>query len=155
MQDASVDSTLRDIRLLIKSPNFNKDQAFDYLLTLQLVAKEKKHAKAGFYEAVLRAMRDKSTAEDEQFKKYLEVLIGDKDQEKVFDLISKVDKAAAKRKNTDNSGFPKRARGGYRFSRRSGVQCFKCGRYGHYQNFCPNRARQGGRDRPSGQEQTR
>ena len=108
-----MDSTLQDIRLFLKSPNFNKDQAFDYLLTLQLVAKEKKHVKAGFYEAVMRAMREKSTSEDEQFKRYLEVLIGDKDQEKVLDLISKVDKAVKRKSSSSNqSSFPKRPRGG-------------------------------------------
>lgn len=156
MQDVSVDSSLRDIRLLLKSPNFNKDQAFDYLLTLQLVAKEKKHAKAEFYEAVLRALRDKSTVDDEQFKKYLNVLIGNKEEEKVFDLISKVDKAAAKRKSNEDSTYPKRARGGFRYSgpRRS-VQCFKCGRFGHYQNFCSYRPRANGKDRASNQGQTR
>ena len=98
LQDVSVESCLQDIRMLIKSPSFSKDQAFDYLLTLQLVAKEKKHMKAGFFEAVMRAMRDKSNCDVDQFKRYLEVLIGDKDQEKVLDLMSKVDKAA---KTTD------------------------------------------------------
>ena len=52
LQEVSVESTLQDIRSLLKSPAFNKDQAFDYLLTLQLVAKEKKHAKAGYYEVM-------------------------------------------------------------------------------------------------------
>lgn len=152
-----MDSTLQDIRLFLKSPNFNKDQAFDYLLTLQLVAKEKKHVKAGFYEAVMRAMREKSTSEDEQFKRYLEVLIGDKDQEKVLDLISKVDKAVKRKSSSSNqSSFPKRPRGG--FNRRAGVQCFNCGRFGHYQSYCPNRngGRNSGRDRPpSGPERPR
>ena len=41
LQEVSVESTLQDIRSLLKSPAFNKDQAFDYLLTLELVAKEK------------------------------------------------------------------------------------------------------------------
>ena len=39
---------------------------------------------AGYYEAILRAMRDKSSVDIDQFKRYLEVLIGDKDQEKVL-----------------------------------------------------------------------
>ena len=42
LQEVSLESTLQDIRSLLKSPAFNKDEAFDYLLTLQLVAKEKK-----------------------------------------------------------------------------------------------------------------
>ena len=68
-------------------------------------------------------MRDKSSVDIDQFKRYLEVLIGEKDQEKVLDLISKVDKAA-KRKSffSEGSAAPKRGRGGA--GRRAGVQCF-------------------------------
>ena len=117
LQEVSVESTLQDIRSLLKSPAFSKDQAFDYLLTLQLVAKEKKHAKAGYYEAILRAMRDKSSVDIDQFKRYLEVLIGDKDQEKVLDLISKVDKAAKRKSSfSESSAAPKRGLDGLGFS---------------------------------------
>ena len=149
LQEVSVESTLQDIRSLLKSPAFSKDQAFDYLLTLQLVAKEKKHAKAGYYEAILRAMRDKSSVDIDQFKRYLEVLIGDKDQEKVLDLISKVDKAA-KRKGSfsESSAAPKRGRGGA--GRRAGVQCFHCLGYGHYQSYCPQKFPRRGNGRGRG-----
>ena len=72
---------------------FSKDQALDYLLNIRMVAKESNHPKAGFYGAVLRAMREKSGVPDDQFKRYLEVLLGDKDHEKVLEMMSKVDKS--------------------------------------------------------------
>ena len=91
-QKASVDSTLRELRLLMKAPVFTKDQALDYLLNIRMVAKESNHPNAGFYEAVLRALREKSRVPYDQFKRYLDVLLGDKDHEKVLEMMSKVDK---------------------------------------------------------------
>ena len=38
-------------------------------------------------------MREKTGAMDGQFKKYLKVLLGDKDHKKVLESIAKVDKA--------------------------------------------------------------
>jgi len=38
-QKTSVDSTLRELRLLMKAPVFSKDQALDYLLNIRMVAK--------------------------------------------------------------------------------------------------------------------
>lgn len=86
-----MDSTLRELRLLIKAPVFSKDHTLDYLLNIRMVAKESNHPRAGFYEAVLKAMREKSGVPDDQFKRYQEVLLGDKDHEKVLEMMSKVE----------------------------------------------------------------
>ena len=72
---------------------FQKDQAIDYLVNLKIVAKETKHAKAGFYSAVLTAMQNKMWASNMQFKRYLEALLGDKEDEAVLKRIAAVDKA--------------------------------------------------------------
>lgn len=131
---ATVESSLQDIRVLLKSPTFSKDQAFDYLLSLRMVAKETNNPKAGFFEAVLRAMTEKSKAPDLQFKRYLEVLLGDKDQEKVLEMMSKVDKSM-KASRAIPAFPPGRGRGRpYR-----PVQCFNCQEMGHYQRYCPMR----------------
>ena len=92
-QKATVDSCLEEFRHLIKSPMFTKDRALDRLLNLKMVAKEANHPKSGFFEAVFRALREKTGATDVQFTKYLEVLLGDKDHETVLESIAKVDKA--------------------------------------------------------------
>ena len=44
-----------------------------------MVAKESNHHKPGFY--------------DDQFERYLEVLLGDKDHKKVLEMMLEVDKA--------------------------------------------------------------
>ena len=84
---------LKDLQHLIRSPLFQKDQAIDNLVNLKFVAKETKHAKAGFYSAVLTAMQNKMWASNMQFKRYLEALLGDKEDEAVLKRIAAVDKA--------------------------------------------------------------
>jgi len=68
-----------------------------------MVAKESNHHKPGFYEAVLRAIRERSRVPDDQFERYLEVLLGDKDHKKVLEMRSSVSRPAR---------FPWRGRGG-------------------------------------------
>lgn len=129
-----MDSTLADIRLLLKAPSFSKDQALDLLLNLKMVAKETNHPRAGFFDEAFRSLREKSATPDVQFRKYLEVILGDKDQQKVLDMMSKVDKSM----RLSTPGFnrvPGRGRG---HSFRS-VQCYHCRRFGHYQSYCPDR----------------
>ena len=132
-QKASVESALEELQHFIKMPTFNKEKALDYLIKLKIVAKESNHPKSGFFNAVLQAMKDKIRAPDCQFQQYLQVLLGDKDHEKVLDSIAKVDKAmraAAPR--------PFAARGRGRDGRAS-VGCFACDQFGHYQSYCPYR----------------
>ena len=92
-QKASVESALEELQHFIKMPMFNKEKALDYLINLKIVAKESNHPKSGFFNAVLQAMKDKIRVPDSQFQQYLQVLLGDKDHEKVLDSIAKVDKA--------------------------------------------------------------
>ncbi|KXJ20995.1 hypothetical protein AC249_AIPGENE14112 [Exaiptasia diaphana] len=139
-QNRTVDSLLDEIRHFLKSPVFTKDKALDLLLDLKLVARETKHAKTGYFEACLKTMREKSSVPPEQFKKYLEVLLGDKDQEKVLDMVAKVDKAsrsAAPNRRASRPGPYSRSVQGR--PGRQNVQCYWCQGYGHYQAACPER----------------
>ena len=43
-----MDSTLAEIKLLLKAPSFSEDQALDLLLNLKMVAKETNHPREGF-----------------------------------------------------------------------------------------------------------
>ena len=137
-QKKSVESVLEDLQHLIRSPLFQKDQAIDYLVNLKIVAKETKHAKAGFYSAVLTAMQNKMWASNMQFKRYLEALLGDKEDEVVLKRIAAVDKAL-RVPGVGANRFMPRGRG----RDRSQVQCFQCGLYGHYQRFCSSRPQPG------------
>lgn len=46
-QNATDDTSLRELRVLIKAPTFSKDQALDSLLNIRMVARESNHTKAG------------------------------------------------------------------------------------------------------------
>jgi len=73
-QKATVDTTLTEIKHLAtsKALAFNKYHLMDLLLSLKMVARETNHKKAGYFTAVLlEAMRDKLSAPDEQFKRYI------------------------------------------------------------------------------------
>ena len=88
-------------------------------MNLKIVAKETKHAKAGFYSAVLTAMQNKMWASNMQFKRYLEALLGDKEDEVVLKRIAAVDKAL-RVPGVGANRFMPRGRG----RDRSQVQCF-------------------------------
>ena len=143
-QKATVDSSLEEIRHFLKSAVFTKDKVLDLLLNLKLVAKETKHPRSGFFEAVLGTTRDRTTVPVEQFKRYLEVLLGDKDQEKVLETIAKVDKAArvsSSSKVARSGNFTRNIRDR---ANRTSVQCFFCHQFCHFQAYCPARGNQGG-----------
>lgn len=76
-----------------------------------MVAKESNHHKPGFYEAVLRAIRERSRVPDDQFERYLEVLLGNKDHKKVMEMMLEVDKAMRSSVSRP-ARFPWRGRGG-------------------------------------------
>ena len=136
-QKASVDSSLADIRQMAssKASTFNKDHLMDLLLGLKLVARETRHPKAGYYSAVLEAMRERFQSPPDQFKKYILVLLGDKDHEKVLDSLAKVDKAYQVSSPSANRGVSTRGRG--RGGRFANVQCYHCFGFGHYKSHCP------------------
>ena len=112
--------------MLLKSPNFSKSQVIDSLLSLKLISKERNHAKAGFYGSVFQAMSQKAVIPDDDFKQCLEVILGNKDDEKVMELMSKAEKAM-------RNSRPNRRDGGRR--------CYGCGGYGHFQATCLFRRR--------------
>ena len=57
------------------------------------MVKESNHPKSVFFNAVLRAMQERIRVPDFQFKQFLHALLGDKEDEKVLDSITKVEKA--------------------------------------------------------------
>ena len=79
------------------------------------------------------------TSTDAQFKRYLEVLLGDKDQEKVLEIVSKVDKSVRRGGDAANDNLFRRGRG--RSDRRS-VECYNCHQLGIIRIIarCDNRA---------------
>ena len=94
-----------------------------------MVAKEVNHPKTGFFEAFFRALRENTSAMDDQLQKYLEVLLGDKDHVKVLESIATADKAMRISSPPATHRFSYH-RGAGRINR-SSVQCYYC-----YQNPC-------------------
>ena len=88
-----MDSVLEQLRHYIRAPTFTKERALDYLINLKIVAKGSNHPKSAFFNAVLRAMQEGIRVPDFQFKQFLRALLGDKEDEKVVDTITKVEKA--------------------------------------------------------------
>lgn len=86
-------------------------------------------------------MREKANVPLDQFKQYLEALLGDKDQEKAMDMIAKVDKAS----KAPNAKMPRPGPHNRNTQGRLGranVQRYWCHRYGHHQGACPERRNQ-------------
>ena len=108
LQKDNVESVIKKIMLYINSHEsvFSKDQALEQVLNRKIVSKEMNHEKASYYSAVLPSLKDEIHVPVDQFKRYLLVLLGDKDRE-VYERMSQVDKAFHR----------KRARGGLRGSR--------------------------------------
>ena len=146
-QQATVDGIIEKIMQLVKSKAvpFNKDQVFEQILNLKVVALETKHPKANYYSTVFQALREKMGGSDEQFKRYVLALLGDKDQEKVLDAITKVDKALRVPSFSATPTFRGRDRG----RSLGGLQCFYCKGYGHYQRNCQMRWRDEGKPPPA------
>ena len=144
LQEVNVEAILSKILLEARSKSlvFTKDSALEQLLNLKVVAMEAKHEKAAYFSAVFQSLKDKMSVPEEQFKRYLIVLLGNKEEEKVFEKIAKIDKSARRqpqpqpRGNSSPRGRPL-----------SSVRCFHCRGYGHYQRNCLERLR----DSPAGQ----
>ena len=81
-----------------------------------LISKERNHENVEFYSSVFQGMSQKAAIPDDDFKEYLEVLLGNKDNEKVM--------AETAMRNSR----PKR--------RDNGHPCYSCGGYGHFQATC-------------------
>lgn len=123
---------------------FCKDALLEQVLQLKVVAMRSKHEKA-----VFQPLRGKRLVSDDQFRRYLLVLLGDKEQEKVFDRMSKVDKAFKSSARPERFGEP--CGFGQRRPRRTKMEfiwCYAFQGYGHYTQNCRVRSRGGEEQTP-------
>ena len=118
-QKATVDSVLEKLQHYIRVPTFTKERSLHYLISLKIVAKESNHRKSAFFNAVLRTMQERIRVADFQFKQFLRAFLGDKEDEKLLDSITKVE-------NTMKVAAPLRGRSQGR-GKRAGVRCYACG----------------------------
>ena len=154
---ASVESVTRKITSYLARPltEFNKYEVLELLETLQNTASECKHEKSNFYRLAHVTARKNIDYPRPQFHSLVARLVGDKDQEKIQDIETKVAKAfrqSSQRREGGTSyagGFrygSSAPNGGSRYNRRDSrpypsssrsVICFQCGKSGHVKASCP------------------
>ena len=131
---SSVAALLVRIMNLASRPltEFNKYEALELLNSLKNAAHDAKHEKEQYYRLAYETMRGKLDRSDQQFREFLMLLLGDKDHEKVLDVVSKVEKRHARA--SQRSTAPPSAR--RRLPPNTTLRCFYCGTPGHFQAQC-------------------
>ena len=89
-----VDSLLTKIRNLAYRPipEFNKFEALELLETLKNAAQDVRHKKTGYFQLTFDTLWTKMNQSNEQFHNFLLPLLGDKDHEKILEIVAKVKK---------------------------------------------------------------
>ena len=107
MSQPSVENLQRKLVALASRPvvEFNKHDALELLDSLRETARDAKHGKSQYYRAAYLALRDKMGESTAYFRELLLALVGDKDQEKVLERVSRVDKRLS-RHVQEESRFP-------------------------------------------------
>jgi hypothetical protein len=103
------------------------------------------HAKDNYYRLAYQTVRTKTDLPSAQFRSLLLRLIGDKDHEKVFAIVSKVEKSFQRDQRSTSSTVhvPFAGRGLARAPR-----CYYCRQPGHFQAQCMQRRRDFATQRP-------
>lgn len=110
----------------------------DLLEAIKDAAHDAKNEKANYYRLTCESLRSKlHGCSDAQFREYLLPLLGDKDQKKILDIMSKVNKHNQKRLDRGSS---RPRRDGPPAPYRS-VHCFYCQRFGQTKSTCFKRKR--------------
>lgn len=90
--------------LSVPLSDFNKFDALDMLETLQNAAHNEHHTKENYYSLACRTIREKTDLPPQQFRALLLLpLMGDKDHEKVYDIIANVEKNYKREQHSDSS----------------------------------------------------
>ena len=110
--------------------DFNKHEAMEMFELLQNTSHDNKHHMEGFYKVAYQTARERMDLPKDQFRSLLLRLIGDKDHEKVLDIVSKVGKHY-RRDGRGKPGATPYERNTEHRPRASGVRCFYCHRFGH------------------------
>ena len=139
---SSVDNLLKRLMSLASRPlvEFNKYEALELVDALKNAAHDSKHEKEAYYRLVFETLQGKLDQLSDQFRNFIFPLLGDKDHEKVLDVVAKVEKSnlrqiqkssgaggVSKNRSYPSSGPPRR--------------CFYCNKPGHIKAQCLQRKR--------------
>jgi len=123
---------------------FNKYEVLEMLETLHNKAADGNHDRKKYYRLVYQTAREKVDSSKDHFKDLVMRLLGDKDHEKVLDIVCKVEKSNRKRSRPERED---RGAGVARSSRPFNMRCYFCNRRGHIKANCPDR--KSGQSKPS------
>ena len=137
---SSVAAVLKRIMSLASRPltEFNKHEALELVDSLKNSAHDAKHEKEHYYRLVYETLRSKLDRSDQQFRDLLLPLLGDKDYEKVLDVVTKVEKRNVRANQNAPSSQPAQRS----LASNPALRCFYCGRVGHFQSQCRKRKRE-------------
>jgi hypothetical protein len=102
-------------------------------VTGSLYTHDTKHAKEDYYRLVYNTIRTKVHLPSEHFRSLILRLIGDKDHEKVFDIVAKVEK------NFQPRGREREVSGAKAGGAKPRLTCFYCQKVGHVKLHCYKR----------------
>ena len=136
---ASVESILHRLLNFMARPltEFNKYEALEMTEELQNAAHDRKHPKERYYRVVYQTIREKMEVPPVQFRALLLRLLGDKDQERVSDIVSKVEKHFTRPRPQHVPPMPRYwTRGRGATPPWTNARCFYCNKIGHFQSYC-------------------
>ena len=139
---SSVDNLLKRIMNLASRPiaEFNRFEAMELVEGLKNATHDVHHDKEGYYRLVYETLRGKLELPNDQFRNFIFPLLGDKDHEKVLDVISKVEKTNqrqfGKKSTSEGHGI-----GRNYSSSVSSLRCYYCNKLGHIRARCMKRKR--------------
>ena len=137
---SSVNNLLEIIRNLASRPiaEFSRFEAIELLEAIKNSAHDSKNRKANYYRLTCETLRFKlHSCSDAQFRDHLLPLLGDKDQEKILNIIAKVEKSNRNRQGRVFS----RPRSEADPDPYRSIRCYYCQRFGHTRSTCYKRKR--------------
>ena len=139
---SSVDNLLKRLMSLASRPlvEFNKYEALELVDALKNAAHDSRHEKEAYYRLVFEMPRGKLDQPSNQFRNFIFPLLGDKDHEKVLDVVAKVEKSNLWQiqKSSGAGGVSKNR--SY-LSSRPPRRCFYCNKQCHIKALCLQRER--------------
>ena len=120
---------------------FNKYDTLDLLETLQNTARDSTDEKHEYYRLAYQTVRGKVHLPPEYFRSLVLRLLGDKDHQKVFEAVAKVEKTMLKMSPPATPPYRRTTSpyGQYRGDSRrtnSGPRCYHCNQPGHRRARC-------------------
>ena len=122
---------------------FNNYEVLEMLEILHNKASVGNHDKKKYYRLIYQTVRGKVDWCKDHFTDLVMRLLGDKDHERVLEIVCKVEKSNRKNSLEREGGGARVARS----SRPFNVRCYFCNRRGHIKANCPDR--KSGHTRPS------